>query len=337
MQYNIAVIGATGVVGRKIMEIMDEQNIPASNLYLFASEKSEGKIMAFGEKNITVRALTKNSILENKIDFCLMAAGSKVSGEYAPLLANTGAIVIDNSSQWRHDAGVPLVVPEVNQDSISGSHKLIANPNCSTIQAVVALAPLHLRFGIKRIVYTTFQAVSGAGRAGEEDLIGGALGQQPRKFTRRIFDNVIPQIGDFSDDGYTEEENKMVFETRKILNAPQIRVTATAVRVPVTVGHSISVNVEFEKPLTLPEVKLILSKADGVVLCKEDAQFPTPAEVQGRDEVFVGRIRVDRSIENGINMWIVADNLRKGAATNAVQIMKRIILRKEQKEGNGCR
>ncbi len=328
-QYKLALVGATGMVGRKMLEVLAERNLPIQSLTLFASKNSAGKIVSFNGKDYTVIELSERSIAENPVDIALFSAGGKTSAQYAPIFAKQGTIVVDNSSQWRTDPSVPLVVPEVNAYDIDWHNNIIANPNCSTIQAVVALAPLHRAFGIKRIVYSTYQAVSGAGMGGFADLENGVKGEQPQKFPKPIFGNVIPHIDVFLPNCYTKEEEKMIFETRKILGDESLRITATTVRVPVYYGHSESVNIEFKNPVTLQGVKDCLANADGVVVVDDpsNAVYPTPIEFENTDPVYVGRIRLDESVENGLNLWIVADNIRKGAATNAVQIVEALIAR----------
>ncbi len=333
MKYNVAVVGATGMVGRKMLQVLSERKLPIGELYLFASAKSAGKQVDFMGKNYTVIELTEESVRSRKIDIALFSAGAGTSGTFAPIFAECGAIVIDNSSRWRTDPDIPLVVPEVNPEDIAWNHGIIANPNCSTIQAVVALAPLHKAFGIKRIVYSTYQAVSGAGLGGYTDLEEGIKGNPPKKFPKPIFGNCLPHIDVFLDNGYTKEEQKMIFETRKILHDESLKITATTVRVPVYYGHSESVNVEFRKPVTLEEVKKVLCEAEGVIVMDdpENGVYPTALECADHDEVYVGRIRLDDSVDSGVNLWIVADNIRKGAATNAVQIAQRVIAMKEGK------
>lgn len=315
------------MVGGKFIEVLEERNFPVQNLYLFASERSMGKtIDAFG-KAWRVEPLTQQNVLSlgGKVDFALFSAGGIVSRDFAPLFKEIGAIVIDNSSYWRMHDDVPLVVPEVNGEDAFLHDGIIANPNCSTIQAVVAIKPLYDKFGVKRIVYSTYQAVSGAGVYGVRDLAEKL--DVPKKFAHRIYDNVLPHIDKFEDDGYTKEEHKMIDETRKILHNATLRVTATTVRVPVYYGHSESINVEFEKNCTIEEVRDTLAGFDGLVL-QDDVQnavYPMPIDAEGKDEVFVGRVRIDDSVKSGVNMWVVADNIRKGAATNAVQIAELLI------------
>lgn len=327
MNYNVAVVGATGMVGRKMLQVLSERNLPIDNLYLFASSKSAGKQIEFMGKNYTVIELTEEAVRSRKVDIALFSAGAGTSKTYAPIFADCGAVVIDNSSQWRMDPSVPLVVPEVNPEDIAWNHGIIANPNCSTIQAVVALAPLHSRYHIKRIVYSTYQAVSGAGVQGYADLEDGIKGAAPKKFPKPIFGNCLPHIDVFEEDGYTKEEHKMINETRKILGDDSLRITATTVRVPVYYGHSESINVEFEKPVTLEGVTETLREAAGVVVMDDvkNGVYPTPLDIADTDPVYVGRIRIDDSVDSGVNLWVVADNIRKGAATNAVQIAETII------------
>lgn len=326
-KYNIAVVGATGMVGRKFLEVLTERKLPAENYYLFASSKSAGKEIDFMGKKHTIIELKEENVIDKKIDIALFSAGGDVSKEFAPIFAKHGALVIDNSSAWRRDPEVPLVVPECNAKDILWHKNIIANPNCSTIQAVVALKPLHEKYGIKRVVYSTYQAVSGAGVKGFNDLKGGICGEKPQKFPYPIFGNCLPHIDVFMDNGYTKEEDKMIFETKKILNDQSIKVTATCVRVPVYYGHSESINVEFNKPCTLEGVKEVLAKTEGVVI-QDDPQnliYPMAITAENKDEVFIGRIRIDDTVESGVNLWVVADNIRKGAATNAVEIAQKAI------------
>ena len=326
-KYNVAVVGATGMVGNKMMEVLSEKQLPVENYYLFASAKSAGKKIDFMGKEHTVLELKEENIIGKNIDIALFSAGGSTSQEFAPIFAKHGILVIDNSSAWRRDVNVPLVVPECNANDILNHKNIIANPNCSTIQAVVALKPLHEAFGIKRIIYSTYQAVSGAGVKGFNDLKGGICGEAPQKFPYPIFGNCLPHIDVFMDNGYTKEEDKMIFETKKILGDWDMKITATCVRVPVYYGHSESVNIEFKKPCTLEQVKEVLSKAEGVVI-QDDVKnnvYPMPLTCENKNEVFVGRIRMDETVESGVNLWVVADNIRKGAATNAVQIAEKAI------------
>ena len=328
-KFNVAVVGATGMVGGKFLEVLEERKLPVENYYLFASAKSAGKKIDFCGKQYTVIELTKENVenLSGNVDFTLFSAGASVSKEFAPLFAKICAIVVDNSSQWRMYDDVPLVVPEVNPEDVKWNKGIIANPNCSTIQAVVALKPLYDKFGIKRIVYSTYQAVSGAGVAGYNDLKDGINGVAPKKFPQPIAYNMLPHIDVFMEDGYTKEEWKMIVETRKILHDQSLRVTATTVRVPVFYGHSESINVEFCKKCTRQDVVDALENFPGLVVMDDvkNNVYPTPLIAENHDEVFVGRIRLDDSVDSGANLWVVADNIRKGAATNAVQIVELLI------------
>ncbi|MBU3811282.1 MAG: aspartate-semialdehyde dehydrogenase [Candidatus Niameybacter stercoravium] len=324
---NLAVVGATGMVGRTFLKVLEEKNLPIENFYVFASARSAGSTLTFNGKEYTVLELNENSFKDYQIDIALFSAGGSTSLKYAPIAAESGCIVIDNSSAWRMDPNVPLVVPEVNPEDIRNHQGIIANPNCSTIQAVVALKPLHEYYGIKRIVYTTFQAVSGAGMGGWSDLEEGLKGQAPKKFPHPIANNCLPHIDVFLENGYTKEEMKMVEETRKILHDDTLRITATTVRVPVFNSHSESINVELSKPFEIDELVNRLSTSEGITVQDDLANnvYPLAINATGHDEVFVGRIRRDESLDNGINLWVVADNIRKGAASNAVQIAEWII------------
>ncbi len=324
---NLAVVGATGMVGRTFLKVLEEKNLPIENFYVFASARSAGSTLTFNGKEYTVLELNENSFKDYQIDIALFSAGGGTSLKYAPIAAESGCIVIDNSSAWRMDPNVPLVVPEVNPEDIRNHQGIIANPNCSTIQAVVALKPLHEYYGIKRIVYTTFQAVSGAGMGGWSDLEEGLKGQSPKKFPHPIANNCLPHIDVFLENGYTKEEMKMVEETRKILHDDTLRITATTVRVPVFNSHSESINVELNKPFEIDELINRLSASEGIIVQDDLANniYPLAINATGHDEVFVGRIRRDESLEHGINLWVVADNIRKGAASNAVQIAEWII------------
>lgn len=326
-QYNIAVVGATGMVGRKFLQVLEERQLPVNNYYLFASARSAGTTVEFMEKPHVIEELTPTCFDGKNIDIALFSAGASVSKTFAPIAASKGIAVIDNSSAWRMDPEIPLVVPEVNPEDILKHNNIIANPNCSTIQAVVPLKVLHDLYQIKRVVYSTYQAVSGAGMGGYADLENGIKGESPEKFNQPIFGNCIPQIDIFLDNGYTKEEMKMVNETRKILGEPALPVTATTVRVPVFHSHSESVNLEFEKSFNLDELKLALSKAEGIIVIDDikNEKYPMPIQTENHDEVYVGRIRRDESIENGLNLWVVADNIRKGAATNTIQIAQKMI------------
>lgn len=319
----LAVVGATGMVGRKFLQVLEERNLPVDKYYLFASERSAGTLVDFMGKKHSIIELTEENIAGKKIDIALFSAGGAVSKEFAPIFASQGTIVIDNSSQWRMDKDVPLVVPEVNPKSALIHPKgIISNPNCSTIQAVVPLKALHDKYTIKRVIYSTYQAVSGAGMKGFNDLRDGTT----TKFPYPINNNLIPQIDIFLPNGYTKEEWKMIEETHKILD-PSIKVTATTVRVPVFHGHSESINIEFEKPCTREGITETLKNMQGIVVLDdpENSKYPMPIYVEDKDEVFVGRIRVDDTVFSGCNLWVVADNIRKGAATNAVQIAQYIL------------
>ncbi|MBR1747927.1 MAG: aspartate-semialdehyde dehydrogenase [Clostridia bacterium] len=326
-RYNVAVVGATGMVGSKFLQVLEERMPPVDNYYLYASAKSAGKVIDFMGKPHTVIELKEENIVDKKIDFALFSAGGGTSKDFAPIFARHGTIVIDNSSQWRTDPEVPLVVPEVNAEAAKGHHNIIANPNCSTIQAMLPIKALYDKYGIKRIIYSTYQAVSGAGVAGYNDLVNEAKEGETKKFPYPIFQNVIPQIDVFLPNGYTKEEQKMIFETKKILDDYNLKVTATTVRVPVRHGHSESINIEFEKPCTLEGIKEALREMKNVILVDdiENGKYPMPIYAEDHDEVFVGRVRLDDTVESGCNIWVVADNIRKGAATNAVQIMEYLI------------
>ncbi|EDS80434.1 aspartate-semialdehyde dehydrogenase [Clostridium perfringens] len=321
--YNVAIVGATGNVGRKFLEILEERNFPVKELYLFASKRSAGKTLKFKGEDVLVEELCEANIENKKIDFALFSAGGSVSLEFAPIFAKHGAVVIDNSSAWRMDKEVPLVVPEVNPEDVKWHKGIIANPNCSTIQAMVALKPLYDKYGIKRIVYSTYQAVSGAGIQGILDLQEGTT----KKFPYPILGNVIPHIDVFLDNGYTKEEIKMIEETKKILHDDNLRITATTVRVPVLNAHSESINVELNSEFELENVVDLFNSSKGIIVHDdvENLKYPTPLELSGKDEVFVGRIRRDFSLDNGLNLWVVADNIRKGAALNAIQIAEILI------------
>ncbi len=323
-KFKVAVVGATGMVGNKFLEVLTERNLSVEEYYLYASKKSAGKVINFMGKDHVVIELNEENIKKYPVDFALFSAGGSTSGEYAPVFAKCGATVIDNSSFWRMHDDVPLVVPEVNPSDVDWNHGIIANPNCSTIQAMLPLKALHDKYGIKRVVFSTYQAVSGAGVGGFNDLKNGVEGIAPQKFNKPIAFNCLPQIDVFEADGYTKEEHKMINETRKILGLPSLKVTATTVRVPVFHGHSESVNVEFERPCTLEGIKETLAAFPGIIVQDDikNCEYPMAITAEGHDEVFVGRIRLDDSVESGCNLWVVADNIRKGAATNAVEIMQ---------------
>jgi aspartate-semialdehyde dehydrogenase len=324
---SIAIVGATGVVGRKFLEVLEERKIPVKNLVLFASEKSVGIKLSFQGKKYSVIALTEKNVGLNPVDYALFSAGSDVSLTFAPLFAKMKTLVIDNSAAWRMDKNVPLVVPEVNPEAAKKHQFIIANPNCSTIQAVVAIKPLHDAFVLKRMVIATYQAVSGAGSKGLHDLIEKLPTGKTTKFPYQIYENVIPHIDIFLDNGNTKEEEKIIQETRKIMGIPNLPISSTAVRVPVKNGHSEVINLEFEKPFQLNQLIATLKQAPGVIVQDDPSKkiYPMPLMVDGKDEVYVGRIRRDDSIKNGLNMFVVGDNLRKGAATNAIQILELFI------------
>ncbi len=320
--FEVAVVGATGLVGRKMIEVLEERRFPVSRPHLLASRRSVGKKLSFNGNEVPVEELTPASF--TGVEIALFSAGAAVSKEFAPIAVKAGALVIDNSSAFRMDEHVPLVVPEVNARQIFHHKGIIANPNCSTIQMVVALKPLHDRWKIRRVVVSTYQSVTGAGKHAVDQLVAELAEETivERKFPHQIAFNAMPQVDIFFDDGYSKEEHKMVAETNKIMNDPTIKVSATCVRVPVIGGHSESVNVEFEKPFEIDEVRDVLHHAPGICVQDDPSQsmYPMPIWAHDRDEVFVGRIRRDTTIRNGLNLWIVSDNLRKGAATNAVQI-----------------
>ena len=323
----VAVVGATGLVGTKMLRVLEERNFPVTELLPVASERSWGKKVTFRGKEWTV--ISAAEAIARKPALAIFSAGGAASGELAPQFAAVGCRVVDNSSYWRMDPTVPLVVPEINPDAIGPDNYIIANPNCSTIQMVLPLAPLHKAYGIKRIVVSTYQSVTGAGQRGIEQLEAERAGGTGSKFPHQIDLNILPHIDSFLPDGYTKEEMKMVNETRKILGDNSIAVSATTVRVPVKGGHSESVNIEFRKPYDLDEARRLMAEMPGVVIQDkpEENLYPMPITAWEKDEVFVGRIRRDPSVENGLNLWCVSDNIRKGAATNAVQIAQ-VLLQK---------
>ncbi len=335
MSYKVAVVGATGNVGREILEILAERNFPVREVVALASSRSKGKEVSFGDTEI-LKAQSLEDYDFTGTDIALFSPGSAVSKVHAPRAAAAGCVVIDNTSFFRMDADVPLVVPEVNPEALEhyGKKNIIANPNCSTIQMMVALAPLHRANPIKRVVVSTYQSVSGAGKSAMDELYDQTKGlymnenREAEQFTKRIAFNVIPHIDVFMDDGSTKEEWKMIEETKKILD-PAIKVTATCVRVPVFVGHAESVNIEFTNPMSEEEAYALLNEADGVEVLdrREDAGYITPVECAGDDATYISRLRKDPTIENGLNMWVVSDNLRKGAALNAVQIAETLVER----------
>ncbi len=335
MGFKVACVGATGNVGREMLNILDERAFPADEVVALASRRSLGTEVSFGDRTLKVKALENYDFSD--VDICLMSAGGDVSKEWSPKIAAQGAVVIDNSSAWRYDSDVPLIVPEVNADAAAGFTKrnIIANPNCSTAQLVVALKPLHDAATIKRVVVSTYQSVSGAGKDAMDELFSQTKSVYTnddlvmKKFPKRIAFNVIPQIDVFMEDGYTKEEWKMVAETKKILD-PKIKLTATCVRVPVFISHSEAVNVEFEKPITPDEAREILRKAPGCLVIdkREPGGYVTPYEAAGEDATYISRIREDATVENGLALWCVSDNLRKGAALNAIQIAEVLVNRK---------
>ena len=338
----VAIVGATGVVGRTILKVLEEENLQNVEYTLFASKKSANKKISFMNKEYKVKEL-KESSFNKKFDYAIFSAGAETSKRFSPIAASKQTIVIDNSSAFRMDENVPLIVPEVNKEQIKNNKGIIANPNCSTIQAVVPLKVLDDKYKIKRIVYSTYQAVSGAGRYGIEDLENGiedyyknnwykterinekvATIYQLKKFEYPIFNNVLPHIDSFMENGYTKEEMKMINETRKILNKPELKITATAARVPIFNSHAESINVELEKDFDINEIIKELKNTKGIIVVDdiENNKYPLSTEATGTNEIYVGRIRRDDSVKYGINMWVVADNIRKGAATNAIQILK---------------
>ncbi len=334
MGFKIAIAGATGNVGREMLNILEERGFPADEVVPLASRRSVGTEVSYGDRSLKVQALESYDFSDT--DICLMSAGGSVSKEFSPRIGRQGCVVIDNSSAWRYDADVPLIVPEVNADAIDGFTKknIIANPNCSTAQLVVALKPLHEKARIRRVVVATYQSVSGAGKEGMDELftqtraVFVADPVEAKKFTKRIAFNVIPHIDVFMEDGSTKEEWKMVAETKKMLD-PKIKLTATCVRVPVFIGHSEAVNIEFEEPITADEAREILREAPGcqVIDKAEDGGYVTPYESAGEDATYISRIREDSTLDNGLNMWVVSDNLRKGAALNTVQIAELLVAR----------
>ncbi len=326
----VAVVGATGLVGTRMLQVLEERNFPVSELYPVASDRSIGRKIIFkGREYDVVRA---EDAISHKPDLALFSAGGSVSGELAPRFAAVGCHVVDNSSYWRMDPSKKLIIPEINADALTEEDMIIANPNCSTIQMLIAIAPIHYRYGIRRIVVSTYQSVSGTGYKAlnqmKAEREGGKWGEYPAVYPCPIDMNILPHIDSFLENGYTKEEMKMVNETHKILD-PSIKVTATTVRVPVTGGHSESINLELEKPFEIEDIRKEIAAFPGAVVQDDPAMgiYPMPLNAAGKDEVFVGRIRRDESVENGLNLWCVADNIRKGAATNAVQIAE-VLLQK---------
>lgn len=322
-----AIVGATGLVGSTFLKVLEEKKLPIDEYVLLASQKSKGKKIRFMDKEYIIEELTENSFDNNRFNYALFSAGGNVSLKYAPIASKNGCIVIDNSSAFRMKEDVPLIVPEVNPEMIKKNKGIISNPNCSTIQAAIVLKPLHDKYTLKRVIYSTYQAVSGAGIKGINDLENTAKGLKAEKFPYPIYNNCIPHIDVFLENGYSKEEIKMIEETKKILNLPNLKITATTVRVPVKNCHSESINIEFEEEFNILELKQILNRTSGIVVHDDLNKeiYPLPTFVDGKDEVFVGRIRRDYSVDSGINLWCVADNIRKGAATNAVQILEYLL------------
>lgn len=325
-KYNVAVVGATGLVGQTFLKVLKERNFPIENLYLYASARSAGKKVEFDGKEYEIIELKEENIRED-LDVALFSAGGSISLEYAPKFRDKGAIVVDNSSAWRMYKEIPLVVPEANPEALENHGGIIANPNCSTIQVMPILKVLQDKYGIKRVVYNTYQAVAGSGQKGIDDLEANLVGKPSTNYPHQIAFNLLPHIDVFLENGYTKEEIKMVEETRKILGLPELKVTATCVRVPVRMGHAVSVNVELEKPFELEDVFKAFEEKEGVIV-RDDVKnniYPMPLDAADTDEVYVGRIRRDETVESGLNLWVVADNIRKGAATNTIQIAETLI------------
>lgn len=322
----IAIVGASGLVGRTVLKVLEERDFSSVQFVLFTSSKSAGQKIDFLGVSYIFQELSPSSF-DVGFDYAIFCAGGEISKKYIPIAVEHGCVAIDNSSVYRMDNSVPLVVPEVNPEKLYLHNGIIANPNCSTIQAVLPLKPLHDKYHIKRIVYSTYQAVSGAGRSGIEDLENGMNGFEPKKFPYPIFNNCLPHIDSFEADGYTKEEHKMINETRKILDNPSLPITATTVRVPVLNCHGESINVEFEDEIDIYDIKILLQNYPGIIVIDDIEKnfYPLATKADGCDEVFVGRIRRDFSVNYGINLWVVSDNLRKGAATNAVQILQKLI------------
>lgn len=321
--YRIAVVGATGMVGETFIKVLQERQFPIDDISFFASKRSVGKMIEFKEKMYPVLELNEHSF-DSGYDFALFSAGGETSLKYAPIAASQGAVVIDNSSAWRMNPAISLIVPECNGNMLSKSDRIIANPNCSTIQSVVPLKVIDDLFGLKRVIYSSYQAVSGSGYKGLFDLDRGKRGESPQFYPKQIYDNCFPHIDDFLDTDYTKEEKKMIEETRKILGKSTLAVTATCVRIPVPMGHSVSINVECERQIDLDLLKGTFKNHSGIVFY-DGKSYPTPLDASGTDLVHVGRLRVDSSAKHALNLWVVADNVRKGAATNAIQIAEHMI------------
>ena len=325
-KYNVAVVGATGLVGQTFLKVLKERKFPVENLYLYASARSAGKVINWEGKDYTVIEL-KDENIKDDIDVALFSAGGGISKEYAPKFRDKGAVVVDNSSAWRMDKDIPLVVPEANPEALKNHGGIIANPNCSTIQVMPILKVLQDKYGLKRVIYSTYQAVAGAGKKGLDDLENNLQGKPSTNFPHQIAFNALPHIDVFLENGYTKEEEKMINETRKILSLPDLKVTATCVRIPVKFGHGVSVNVELERPFELEDVVKAFEEKEGVIVQNDGKNkvYPMPITAQDTDEVYVGRIRRDDTVDNGLNLWVVADNIRKGAATNTIQIAETLI------------
>ncbi|WMM25125.1 aspartate-semialdehyde dehydrogenase [Tissierella sp. MB52-C2] len=325
MSLNIGIVGATGAVGQKMIEVILERNLSVGDLRLFASKNSAGKIVKFKDKDITVELLTEE-VMKEKYDYLLFAAGGSISEKFAPIAAKAGNIVVDNSSHFRMTENIPLVVPEVNSHVLKGYRGIIANPNCSTTQMIVAIAPIYKKYGIKRIVVSTYQAVSGSGYKAIEELENQIKDKDytNKVYTRKIAGNCIPHIDVFNENGFTKEELKMVYETHKILGDDSIEINPTAVRIPVFYGHSESIYLELGEEVNIEEIRNLLKESEGIILDDEPSEnrYPTPLEVENTDSTYIGRIRKDLYNPRGISLWVVADNLRKGAAANAVQIIE---------------
>lgn len=329
-KYNVAVVGATGLVGQTFLKVLKERNFPVENLYLYASARSAGKNINWNGKDYTVIELKDENIRED-IDVALFSAGGGTSLEFAPKFRDKGAVVVDNSSAWRMYPEIPLVVPEANPEALAEHNGIIANPNCSTIQVMPVLKVLQENYGLKRVIYSTYQAVAGSGQKGLDDLDANLRGEESKNYPHQIAFNALPHIDVFLENGYTKEEIKMIEETRKILSLPDLKVTATCVRVPVRMGHAVSVNVELEKSFELDDVIRKFEEKEGVIVQNngKNNEYPMPITAADTDEVYVGRIRRDETVENGLNLWVVADNIRKGAATNTIQIAETLIKRGE--------
>ena len=325
-KYNVAVVGATGLVGQTFLKVLKERKFPVENLYLYASARSAGKVINWEGKDYTVIEL-KDENIKDDIDVALFSAGGGISKEFAPKFRDKGAVVVDNSSAWRMDKDIPLVVPEANPEALKNHGGIIANPNCSTIQVMPILKVLQDKYGLKRVVYSTYQAVAGAGKKGLDDLENNLQGKPSTNFPHQIAFNALPHIDVFLENGYTKEEEKMINETKKILNLPDLKVTATCVRIPVKFGHGVSVNFELERPFELEDVVKAFEEKEGVIVQNDGKNkvYPMPITAQDTDEVYVGRIRRDDTVDNGLNLWVVADNIRKGAATNTIQIAETLI------------